>query len=97
MHLIRSSFVNLWWKARRAYDEGLTVVLGTDELHVTGDWRGVFPEGRGVTEVKVKDTDTVGTEAGPAVDDAQRRCVPGCCQCCVSLSANQSATSDVRS
>ncbi|MFF4031022.1 helix-turn-helix domain-containing protein [Streptomyces sviceus] len=65
MHLIRSqAFVNLWWKAHRAYDEGLTVVraMGTDELHVTGDWRAVFAEGRGVTEVKVKDVYTVGTE-----------------------------------
>lgn len=35
MHLIRSqAFVNLWWKAHRAYDEGLMVVraMGTDEL-----------------------------------------------------------------
>ncbi|MFE1836027.1 helix-turn-helix domain-containing protein [Streptomyces sviceus] len=65
MHLIRSqAFVNLWWKAHRAYDEGLTVVraMGTDELHVAGDWRAVFGEGRGVTEVKVKDVYTVGTE-----------------------------------
>ncbi|SOE06734.1 DNA-binding transcriptional regulator [Streptomyces sp. Ag109_G2-15] len=65
MHLIRSqAFVNLWWKAHRAYDEGLMVVraMGTDELHVIGDWRAVFPEGRGVTEVKVKDVYTVGTE-----------------------------------
>ncbi|MFG2030498.1 helix-turn-helix domain-containing protein [Streptomyces sp. NPDC048825] len=65
MHLIRSqAFVNLWWKAHRAYDEGLMVVraMGTDELHVTGDWRAVFPEGRSVTEVKVKDVYTVGTE-----------------------------------
>ncbi|MFF4763199.1 helix-turn-helix domain-containing protein [Streptomyces sp. NPDC001292] len=64
MHLIRSqAFVNLWWKAHRAYDEGLMVVraMGTDELHVIGDWRAVFPEGRGVTEVKVKDAYTVGT------------------------------------
>ncbi|MCX5251553.1 helix-turn-helix transcriptional regulator [Streptomyces sp. NBC_00201] len=63
MHLIRSqAFVNLWWKAHRAYDEGLMVVraMGTDELHVIGDWRAVFPEGRAVTEVKVKDTYTVG-------------------------------------
>ncbi|MER6466373.1 helix-turn-helix domain-containing protein [Streptomyces sp. NPDC001288] len=63
MHLIRSqAFANLWWKAHRAYDEGLMVVraMGTDELHVTGDWQAVFPEGRGVTEVKVKDTYTVG-------------------------------------
>ncbi|MDH6612335.1 transcriptional regulator with XRE-family HTH domain [Streptomyces sp. SAI-208] len=65
MHLIRSqAFVNLWWKAHRAYDEGLTVVraMGTDELHVVGDWRAVFAEGRGVTEVKVKDVYTVGAE-----------------------------------
>ncbi|GAA0917965.1 helix-turn-helix domain-containing protein [Streptomyces thermoalcalitolerans] len=67
MHLIRSqAFVNLWWKAYRAYDEGLMVVrvMGTDELHVIGDWRTVFPEGRGVTEVKVKDVYTVGTGSG---------------------------------
>ncbi|KOG31376.1 helix-turn-helix domain-containing protein [Streptomyces resistomycificus] len=65
MHLIRSqAFANLWMKAYKAYDEGLTVVraMGTDELHVIGDWRGVFAEGRGVTEVKVKDTYTVGSE-----------------------------------
>ncbi|RRR83525.1 DNA-binding transcriptional regulator [Streptomyces sp. RP5T] len=70
MHLIRSqAFVNLWWKAHRAYDEGLTVVraMGTDELHVAGDWRAVFAEGRGVTEVKVKDVYTVGT--GHPTDD----------------------------
>jgi transcriptional regulator with XRE-family HTH domain len=64
MHLIRSqAFANLWWKAHRAYDQGLLVVraMGTDELHVIGDWRAVFPEGRGVTEVKVKDVYGVGT------------------------------------
>ncbi|MEU3976775.1 MULTISPECIES: helix-turn-helix domain-containing protein [Streptomyces] len=58
MHLIRSqAFANLWMKALKAHDEGLTVVraMGTDELHVIGDWRKVFPEGRGVAEVKVKD------------------------------------------
>ncbi|MDT0453813.1 helix-turn-helix domain-containing protein [Streptomyces hesseae] len=63
MHIIRSqAFANLWLKALKAHDEGLMVVrvMGTDELHVTGDWRGVFPEGRGVTEVKVKDTYTAG-------------------------------------
>ncbi|MBC2868545.1 helix-turn-helix transcriptional regulator [Streptomyces mexicanus] len=62
MHLIRSqAFANLWMKAFKAYDEGLTVVraMGTDELHVIGDWRAVFPEGRAVTEVKVKDTYTL--------------------------------------
>ena len=64
MHLIRSqAFANLWWKAHRAYDEGLMVVraMATDELHVIGDWRAVFDEGRGVSEVKVKDIYTVGT------------------------------------
>ncbi|WP_328491306.1 helix-turn-helix transcriptional regulator [Streptomyces sp. NBC_00414] len=69
MHLIRSqAFANLWWKAHRAYDEGLLVVraMGTDELHVAGDWRVVFPEGRGVTEVKVKDTYTVGIDPSTA-------------------------------
>ncbi|CAM5467887.1 hypothetical protein GCM10010329_31620 [Streptomyces spiroverticillatus] len=63
MHLIRSqAFANLWMKAWKAHEEGLHVVraMGTDELHVIGDWRRVFPEGRGVTEVKVKDTYTVG-------------------------------------
>ncbi|MGA5134783.1 helix-turn-helix domain-containing protein [Streptomyces olivoreticuli] len=61
MHIIRSqAFANLWLKALKAHDEGLAVVraMGTDELHVIGDWRRVFPEGRGVTEVKVKDTYT---------------------------------------
>ncbi|MGC4987397.1 helix-turn-helix domain-containing protein [Streptomyces sp. DT193] len=67
MHLIRSqAFANLWTKAFKAYDEGLMVVraMGTDELHVIGDWRAVFAEGRGVTEVKVKDVYTVGTDRG---------------------------------
>ncbi|MCG7527381.1 transcriptional regulator, partial [Streptomyces sp. OfavH-34-F] len=70
MHLIRSqAFANLWMKAYKAYDEGLTPVrvMGTDELHVIGDWRRVFPEGRGVYEVKVKDVYSVGTDpADPA-------------------------------
>ncbi|MFI0915370.1 helix-turn-helix domain-containing protein [Streptomyces abikoensis] len=64
MHIIRSqAFANLWLKALKAHDEGLTVVraMGTDELHVIGDWHRVFPEGRAVTEVKVKDTYTAGT------------------------------------
>jgi hypothetical protein len=64
MHLIRSqAFANLWTKAFKAHDEGLTVVSvqGTDELHVIGDWRQIFAEGRGVTEVKVKDAYTAGT------------------------------------
>ncbi|MDT0418880.1 helix-turn-helix domain-containing protein [Streptomyces sp. DSM 41982] len=64
MHLIRSqAFANLWMKALKAHESGLTVMraMGTDELHVIGDWRGVFPEGRAVTEVKIKDTYSVGT------------------------------------
>ncbi|MFD5073906.1 helix-turn-helix domain-containing protein [Streptomyces sp. NPDC058371] len=68
MHLIRSqAFANLWMKAYKAYDEGLTVVraMGTDELHVIGDWRQVFPEGRGVSEVKIKDTYAVGEDTAP--------------------------------
>ncbi|MFI1801906.1 helix-turn-helix domain-containing protein [Streptomyces sp. NPDC020379] len=63
MHIIRSqAFANLWLKALKAHDEGLTVVraMGTDELHVIGEWRRVFAEGRGVTEVKVKDVYTAG-------------------------------------
>lgn len=64
MHLIRSqAFANLWAKALKAHDAGLAVVrvMGTDELHVVGDWRRVFPEGRGVSDVKVKDVYVVGT------------------------------------
>ncbi|MET7987388.1 helix-turn-helix transcriptional regulator [Streptomyces sp. NPDC005281] len=76
MHLIRSqAFANLWTKAHRAHDEGLTVVgvQGTDELHVIGDWRQVFAEGRGVTEVKVKDAYAIGT----AGDKSQAAESPG--------------------
>ncbi|MFF2846568.1 helix-turn-helix domain-containing protein [Streptomyces sp. NPDC058001] len=65
MHLIRSqAFANLWTKAYKAHDDGLMVVSvqGTDELHVIGDWRRVFAEGRGVTEVKVKDAYTAGSD-----------------------------------
>ncbi|MEU5838586.1 DnaB-like helicase C-terminal domain-containing protein [Streptomyces diacarni] len=68
MHLIRSqAFANLWRKAWAADQAGLTVVrvMGTDELHLAGDWRGaratgketlLFPKGREVTEVKPKNT-----------------------------------------
>ncbi|MFJ5775527.1 helix-turn-helix domain-containing protein [Streptomyces sp. NPDC093094] len=69
MHIIRSqAFANLWTKAYKAHEEGLLVVraMGTDELHVTGDWRRVFPEGRGVAEVKIKDVYTVGEDPVPA-------------------------------
>ncbi|MFG2320584.1 helix-turn-helix domain-containing protein [Streptomyces tendae] len=74
MHIIRSqAFANLWMKALKAHDAGLTVVraMGTDELHVIGDWRRVFPEGRGVTEVKVKDTYTAGTDAEASTGEKQ--------------------------
>ncbi|MFD9687343.1 DnaB-like helicase C-terminal domain-containing protein [Kitasatospora sp. NPDC059088] len=65
MHLIRSqAFSNLWWKAYKAHEAGLEVVgvEGTDELRLVGDWRSVktqtgtflFPEGRGLAEVKTK-------------------------------------------
>lgn len=58
MHIIRSqAFANLWYKAHRAHSNGLTVVRvrGTDELHVAGDWRTVFTEGRLATQMKQKD------------------------------------------
>ncbi|WP_327209302.1 helix-turn-helix domain-containing protein [[Kitasatospora] papulosa] len=57
MHIIHSqAYANLWGKAYKASQAGLDVVamMGTDELHVTGDWRRVFPEGRGVSQMKVK-------------------------------------------
>ncbi|QDO25694.1 helix-turn-helix transcriptional regulator [Streptomyces sp. S1A1-8] len=74
MHIIRSqAFANLWMKALKAHDAGLTAVraMGTDELHVIGDWRRVFPEGRGVTEVKVKDTYTAGTDTEASMGEEQ--------------------------
>lgn len=61
MHLIRSqAFTNLWSKAYKAHAEGVTVVrvCGTDELHLQGEWRRVFREGKELSEVKVKDTYT---------------------------------------
>jgi DNA-binding XRE family transcriptional regulator len=64
MHIIRSqAFVNLWLKAHKAHTAGLAVmrVMGTDELHIAGDWRQVFTEGRDVTQVKVKDVYTLPT------------------------------------
>ncbi|MEV1092362.1 helix-turn-helix transcriptional regulator [Streptomyces microflavus] len=74
MHLIRSqAFANLWAKALKAHDAGLAVVrvMGTDELHVVGDWRRVFPEGRGVSEVKVKNVYSVGTSPTDPVGAGQ--------------------------
>ncbi|MFJ9580660.1 hypothetical protein ACIRQF_30255 [Streptomyces sp. NPDC101191] len=70
MHIIRSAaFSNLWEKAFKANAAGLHVVRvsGTDELHLIGDWRAavgaggrrIFPEGRGVAEVKLKNQRTI--------------------------------------
>ncbi|MFE1273087.1 helix-turn-helix domain-containing protein [Streptomyces sp. NPDC058758] len=63
MHIIRSkAFANLWMKAHKARTAGLQVVQvsGTDELHLTGEWREVFTEGRDLAQVKVKDTYILG-------------------------------------
>ncbi|MEV7536921.1 helix-turn-helix domain-containing protein [Streptomyces hydrogenans] len=63
MHIIRSkAFANLWMKAHKARTAGLQVVQvsGTDELHLVGDWREVFTEGRDLAQVKVKDTYVLG-------------------------------------
>ncbi|MFD4243716.1 hypothetical protein ACFWP3_19275 [Streptomyces sp. NPDC058525] len=62
VHAIRSqAFSNLYGKALKAHTAGLHVVRvsGTDELHVIGDWRSVFDEGRGVTEVKRKSSSEI--------------------------------------
>lgn len=62
VHQIRAqAFANLWHKAEKAHHAGLQVVRmqGTDELHVVGDWRRVFVEGRDVARVKVKDVYTL--------------------------------------
>ncbi|WP_405668312.1 hypothetical protein [Streptomyces sp. NBC_01166] len=73
-HIIHSqAYANLRGKAYKATQAGLDVVamMGTDELHVTGDWLKVFPEGRGVAQMKIKHGDgkasgeyTVGTVTG---------------------------------
>lgn len=57
MHIVRSqSFALLWLKAYKAHQAGLTVIAvkGTDELHVTGDWRSVFAEGNSIDQMKIK-------------------------------------------
>lgn len=68
LHLIHAqAYANLYLKALKAYEAGLTVakVTGTDELHVVGDWRTavdaktgkpIFREGRALTEIKSKGT-----------------------------------------
>ncbi|MGJ5899390.1 acyltransferase [Streptomyces niveiscabiei] len=63
MHIIRTkAFTNLWRKAYKAREAGLTVIeiSGTDELHIAGDWRPVFPEGRNLSQVKEKNTYMLG-------------------------------------
>lgn len=60
MHIIHSqAYANLWGKAYKAHQAGLDIIsmMGTDELHVTGDWRQVFLEGRGVSQMKIKHSD----------------------------------------
>ncbi|MBB0231332.1 helix-turn-helix domain-containing protein [Streptomyces calidiresistens] len=62
-HIIRSqAFANLWRRAHKAAAASLTVVsiVGTDELHVAGDWRTVWTEGTGLSEMKVKTTPRTG-------------------------------------
>ncbi|MDT0446352.1 helix-turn-helix domain-containing protein [Streptomyces johnsoniae] len=57
MHIVRAqAFANLWGRAFKAHQAGLTVIsaMGTDELHLAGDWHTVFTEGRGLSEMKVK-------------------------------------------
>ncbi|MEC4575079.1 helix-turn-helix domain-containing protein [Streptomyces virginiae] len=63
MHIMRAkAFANLWMKAHKILKAGLQVVeiSGTDELHVIGDWRTVFSEGRDLNQVKEKQTYTLG-------------------------------------
>ncbi|MFF9345322.1 helix-turn-helix domain-containing protein [Streptomyces sp. NPDC014773] len=63
MHIIRSkAFANLWMKAHKAHAAGVQIVeiSGTDELHVMGEWRKVFSEGRDLNQVKVKNTYVLG-------------------------------------
>ncbi len=60
MRIIHSqAYANLRGKAYKAHQAGLDVIamMGTDELHVTGDWRQVFSEGRGVAQMKIKHSD----------------------------------------
>ncbi|QCX82149.1 Replicative DNA helicase (plasmid) [Streptomyces sp. YIM 121038] len=63
VHIIRSqAFASLWMKAHRAYQEGLTLVQvsGVDEIHVVGDWRQIWNEGRMPKEIKQKRLYTLG-------------------------------------
>jgi hypothetical protein len=56
-HIIRAqAHANLWRRAHKAHTAGLWVhrLTGVDELHVSGDWRQVWTEGRGLGEMKPK-------------------------------------------
>ncbi|MFJ9113421.1 helix-turn-helix transcriptional regulator [Streptomyces sp. NPDC102283] len=60
MHNIHSQAYALHCgRAYKAHQAGLDIVAlkHTDELHVIGDWRQVFTEGRGVAELKIKQGD----------------------------------------
>ncbi|WP_419796038.1 hypothetical protein [Streptomyces mexicanus] len=45
--------------------------MGTDKLHVIGDWHAVFPEAGAVTEVKVShvESEDLGISPGDLVGD----------------------------
>ncbi|MEU8701674.1 helix-turn-helix domain-containing protein [Streptomyces sp. NPDC048680] len=61
MHNIHSQAYALQCgRAYKADQAGLEIVAmkHTDELHVIGDWRQVFTEGRGVSEMKIKTGDS---------------------------------------
>lgn len=56
-HIIRGqAHANLWRRAKKAHDGGVIVhrLTGVDELHVAGDWRQVFDEGRSLSQMKPK-------------------------------------------
>lgn len=58
-HNLRAqAYTNLWWRAHKAWAAGLTItrVGGTDELGLAGDWRTLWPEGRGLGQFKIKTT-----------------------------------------
>ncbi|MFD7859140.1 helix-turn-helix domain-containing protein [Streptomyces microflavus] len=60
MHIVRAqAHANLWGKAYKAHQAGLEIIamLGTDELHVTGDPWQVFTEGRALSQMKIKYSD----------------------------------------
>src|SRR5262245_39115773 len=53
IHIIRSqAFANLWLKAHKAHGLRLAVVkmAGPDELHVAGNWRPAYKEGRNLDQ-----------------------------------------------